>query len=53
MVEEYHFHRIDASRSIREVFQDLKSKIEEALVGMKPISLPDAEKKLVEARAED
>ena len=53
MVEEYHFHRIDATRSIREVFQDLKCEIEEALVGMKPISLPDAEKNLVEARAED
>jgi dTMP kinase len=53
MVEEYHFRRVDATRSIREVFQDLKCEIEEELADMKPISLPDAEKKLAEARAED
>jgi dTMP kinase len=53
MVEEYHFYRVDATRSIREVFQDLKSKIEEVLAGMKPLSLSGAEKKLAEARAEN
>jgi dTMP kinase len=53
MVEEYHFHRVDATRSIREVFQDLKCEIEEVLTGMKPISPSDAEKNLVEGWAED
>jgi dTMP kinase len=53
MVEEYDFCRIDATRSIREVFQDLKSRIDEALVGMKPMALPDAEKKLAEVSAEE
>jgi dTMP kinase len=53
MVEEYHFHRVDATQSIREVFQDLKCEIEEVVDGMKPISPSDAEKNLVEGSAED
>lgn len=52
MVEEYHFHRIDATRSIREVFQSLTSEIEQVLSDMKPISLADAERELSEAIAE-
>jgi dTMP kinase len=53
MVEEYHFHRVDATRSIREVFQDLKCEIEEVIAGMKPISPYDAEKNLAEGLVED
>jgi dTMP kinase len=52
MVEEYHFHRIDATRSIREVFQSLTSEIEKVLSDMKPISPAEAERELSEAKAE-
>ncbi|MBN1485477.1 MAG: hypothetical protein JXA37_12220, partial [Chloroflexia bacterium] len=52
LVEEYEFRRIDATRSIREVFQDLKLEIEEVLAGMKPISPAVAEMELAEVRAE-
>lgn len=53
MVEEYDFSRIDATRSIREVFQDLKDGIQKVLTGMKPISPEVAEKKLAEAKSEN
>ncbi len=36
MAEEYQFQRIDATRSIREVFQQLTTEIEKVLAGMKP-----------------
>lgn len=52
MVDEYDFCRIDATRSIREVFQDLKDSIQELLVDMKPVSAARAERELEVARAE-
>lgn len=52
MVEEYEFHRIDATRSIREVFQSLTIEIENVLSDMKPISPEIAERELSEAKAE-
>ncbi len=51
LVEEYHFHRIDATQSIREVFQALTAELEKVLSGMKPIPLARAERELSEARA--
>ncbi len=51
MAEEYHFQRIDARQSIREVFQALKVEIEQVLADMKPIPLQKAEKELAEAKA--
>jgi dTMP kinase len=51
MVDEYHFHRVDATRSIREVFQALTGEIEQVLAGMKPIPPRQAEKDLAEAKA--
>lgn len=52
MVDEYDFCRIDATRSIREVFQDLKDSIQELLVDMKPVTVARAERELEAARAE-
>ncbi len=52
MAEEYDFHRIDATRSIREVFQDLKAEIEQVLAGMMPIPPEEAERELAEVQAE-
>jgi dTMP kinase len=52
MVEEYDFHRIDATRSIREVFQSLTAEIETVLSDMKPVSPEVAERELSEAKAE-
>lgn len=52
MVEEYSFHRINATQSIREVFQDLTVEIGQVLADMKPVPLHEAEKELAEARAE-
>jgi len=43
MADEYGFRRIDATRSIRAVFQDLKSSIQELLVDMKPVPAARAE----------
>jgi dTMP kinase len=51
LVEEYCFHRIDATRSIREVFQSLTVEIDKVLSDMKPISPAQAEREL-EALAE-
>jgi len=52
LVEEYNFHRIDATRSIREVFQSLTVEIDQVLADMKPISPAEAERGLTEALAE-
>ena len=52
MPETYNFCRIDATRSIREVFQDLKTQIEQILVDMKPVAPAIAEMELAEAKAE-
>ncbi len=53
MVEEYSFYRIDATQSIREVFQSLTAETEKVLAGMKPISLAKAKRELSEAKAEN
>jgi dTMP kinase len=50
MAEEYDFQRIDATRSVREVFQDLTTRMEAVLADMKPISPEKAEKGLTEAK---
>ena len=52
MVEEYSFYRIDATQSIREVFQSLTSETEKVLSDMKPISPAKARRELSEAKAE-
>jgi dTMP kinase len=52
MIDEYDFHRIDATQSIREVFQNLTVEIEKVLSKMKPVPLQEAERELVEAKAE-
>ena len=52
LVEEYDFIRIDATRSIREVFQALTTEIEGVLSDLKPISPEQAERDLSEAKAE-
>jgi dTMP kinase len=39
MTEQYHFHRIDATRSIREVFQSLTGEIEQVLADLKPMPM--------------
>ncbi len=50
IAEEYDFRRIDATQSIREVFQSLTVEIEEVLANMKPIAPEDAERELSEAK---
>lgn len=50
IAEEYDFRRIDATQSIREVFQSLTVEIEEVLADMKPIAPEDAERELSEAK---
>ncbi|MFN2290663.1 MAG: dTMP kinase [Anaerolineae bacterium] len=52
MSEAYDFCPIDATRSIREVFQDLKTEIEHTLADMKPVAPAIAEMELAEAKAE-
>jgi dTMP kinase len=52
MGEEYDFHPIDATQSIREVFQELKAHMKDVLADMKPIPPQKAEKELAQARAE-
>ncbi|MGD8623080.1 MAG: thymidylate kinase [Anaerolineae bacterium] len=52
IAEEYNFQHIDATQSIREVFQDLKSEIQTVLSDMKPIAPEIAEVELAEARAQ-
>lgn len=50
MSDEYNFRRIDATRSIREVFQSLTIEIDRLLADMKPIPREDAERELSEAQ---
>jgi len=50
IAEEYDFHRVDATRSIRAVFQDLKDGIQDVLADMKPIHPKLAEAELAEAQ---
>ncbi|MFC2031163.1 dTMP kinase [Chloroflexota bacterium] len=52
MVEEFSFHRIDATQSIREVFKALKAELKLVLADMKPIAPLEAERELAEAVAE-
>jgi dTMP kinase len=52
LVDEYAFHRIDATRSIREVFQALTAELTVVLSDMKPIPPAEAERELSEAKAE-
>jgi dTMP kinase len=52
IAEEYNFQHIDATQSIREVFQDLKSEIQKVLADMKPIAPEIAEVELAEAKAQ-
>jgi len=52
LVDEYDFHRIDATQSIREVFQALTAEIAVVLSDMKPIPPEEAERELSEAKAE-
>jgi dTMP kinase len=42
LADEYNFHRIDATRSMHEVFIDLQSEIKRVIVGMKPIKEPES-----------
>jgi dTMP kinase len=49
---EYEFRRIDATQSIREVFQDLTVEVEKVLADMKPIPPQKAKKDLAEVKAE-
>jgi len=51
MVDEYSFCRIDATKSIREVFQDLKDGVQGLLVDMKPVPRAKTER-VLEARPE-
>lgn len=53
MADDYAFHKVDATQSIREVFQALKSEIRGVLADMKPISPKKAEKELAEVMAEE
>jgi dTMP kinase len=52
MAEEYRFRNVDATRSIREVFQTLKCEIRPLLADMKPVSIEEAKAELAEVRAE-
>jgi hypothetical protein len=53
IASEYDFRRIDATLSIREVFQLLKAELKGLLSDMKPISPEMAERELAGVRAED
>lgn len=52
MAAEYSFRRIDATKSIREVFQTLKAEMKDVLADMKPIPPKRAEKELAVVKAE-
>lgn len=52
MSEEFDFHRVDATQSIREVFQSLKSEMRIALSDVKQIPPQEAKRELAEAKAE-
>lgn len=53
MAEEYDFHRIDASQSVREVYQALKTEIKQVLADMKPIPAHVAEEGLARVAADE
>ncbi len=52
IAEEYSFCHIDATQSIRHVFQKLTAEIEKVLADMRPISPHEAQKELDEAQAQ-
>jgi dTMP kinase len=52
MIDEYQFQRIDATQSIREVFQSLTAEIKKVLADMKPVPLEEAQREFSEAKAE-
>jgi dTMP kinase len=52
IADEYDFRRIDATQSIREVFQSLTAEIEKVLADMKPIAPAEAERELAEVQDE-
>ena len=53
IAEEYDFRSIDATQSIRYVFQALTTEIEKVLADMKPVPLHEANRELAEAQAEN
>jgi dTMP kinase len=53
IADEFHFVRIDANRSIREVFQSLQAEIKELLKGMKPPKQPKGAKKEAEGKPKE
>jgi dTMP kinase len=53
IADEFDFVRIDANRSIREVFQSLQAEIKELLKGMKPPKKPKAAKKEAEGKPKE
>lgn len=52
MVEEYSFHRVDATQSIRQVFRDLKAELKFVLADMKPIAPLEAKRDLAGAETQ-
>ena len=53
IADEFNFVRIDANRSIREVFQSLQAEIKELLKGMKPPKEPKEAKKEAERKPKE
>ena len=53
IADEFDFVRIDANRSIREVFQSLQAEIKELLKGMKPPRQPKEAKKEAEGKPKE
>ena len=53
IADEFEFVRIDANRSIREVFQSLQAEIKEQLKGMKPPKQPKEAKKEAEEKPKE
>ena len=53
IAEEYDFRSIDATQSIRQVFQALTAEIEKVLADMKPVPPHEANRELAEAQAEN
>jgi dTMP kinase len=53
IADEFNFVRVDANRSIREVFQSLQTEIKELLKGMKPPKEPKEAKKEAERRSKE
>ena len=53
IADEFNFVRIDANRSIREVFQSLQAEIEELVKGMKPPKQPKEAKKEAERKPKE